>query len=180
MSKILLFVLVVLVATSCGKAKSKIVSNGVELNLSRQNLTELPEDLSELPTLKRLYANENKIVDLNQRLDNLAELIELDLSYNELSALPDGLAKAKNLELLHLSHNKLVEFPKVLLQLQQLRHLDLRENKLTALPKEIGGLKNLEVIYLAGNSFTKEQRVEYRAWLPKTKIVWSDGKTVAE
>jgi Leucine-rich repeat (LRR) protein len=79
-----------------------------------------------------------------------------------------------------LSHNKLAEFPKVLLQLQQLRHLDLRENKLTALPKEIGGLKNLEVIYLAGNSFTKEQRVEYRAWLPKTKIVWSDGKTVAE
>jgi Leucine-rich repeat (LRR) protein len=178
MFKVLLFVLCLFAVVGCNKGKAKTVSNGVELNLSRQNLTELPEDISELTKLKRLYANENKISSLSEQFNNLEQLVELDLSYNQLTELPDGLAKAKNLELVHLSHNKLTVFPTVLLRLQNLQHLDLRDNNLTALPKEIGNLKKLEVIYLSGNTFTKEQRVEYRALMPKTKIVWSDGKTV--
>lgn len=176
MLKTTFFLAFLLLLASCGGGNQiAIDKKNTELKLSKKGLTGVPENIGEMPQIKRLYLDGNAIADLGSGLEVLTELLEIDLSYNQLEAIPDGLGGLTKMQLFDASYNKLTVFPKALLSMPDLQHIDLRENKLTSLPPEIKSLKKLEVIYLSGNDFTKEQRVEYRNWLPRTKIIWSDG-----
>ena len=181
MLKTSLFLALLLLLVSCGGGNQiAIDKKNTELKLSKKGLAAVPDNIGEMPQIKRLYLDGNAITDLGSRLEVLTELLEIDLSYNKLTAIPDGLAVLTKIQHFDASHNGLTAFPKALLSMPDLQHIDLRENKLTSLPPEIKSLKKLEVIYLSGNDFTKEQRVEYRNWLPRTKMIWSDGATAAK
>ena len=179
MKKLPLLALAVLFLAACGKSNLAIDPKGIEIKLSKKNLTEIPAEISGMTQLKRLYLDGNAIAEVGSSLDALTELREIDISHNKLTKIPDNLGKLSKIQLFDASDNQLDEFPKALLAMPDVYHVDLRNNKLTSLPSEIKNLKKLEVIYLSGNDFTKEQRVEYRNWLPKTKIVWSDGSMAA-
>ena len=99
-----------------------------ELNLSVNNLTSLPPEISNLKNLETLF-----------------------LANNKLEQLPPQIGKLTNLKYLYLGYNKLTSLPESIGNLKKLEYLSLRRNNLTSLPESIGNLKKLEYLYLENN-----------------------------
>ncbi|KAG2655133.1 hypothetical protein PVAP13_1NG549400 [Panicum virgatum] len=152
----------------------------VKLDLSKNSIEDLPNELSICSSLQSLVLSNNKIkrwphtvisslTSLSSlKLDNnplaeisftdlvsLAKLEVLDLSGNA-SALPEpsAVSALPQLQELYLRRMKLHEFPNGLLDLKQLRILDLSQNNLTTVPE---GIKNFTVLIeldLSDNNIT--------------------------
>ncbi len=103
----------------------------LSLDLSEQDLTVLPKEITKLTNLTKLKLFGNKLTVLPKEIGNLTSLKELYLHYNKLITLPKEIGNLTNLTILDLSHNKL-----------------------TALPKEIGNLTNLKILDLKGNELS--------------------------
>jgi leucine-rich repeat protein SHOC2 len=73
-----------------------------KLDLSGQNLTELPDSIGQLYSLVKLDLNNNQLVRLPEEIGNLTRLNKLYLSNNQLKALP----KLKNINFLGVTLNR--------------------------------------------------------------------------
>ena len=104
------------------------------LNLSSNDLQELPANISTLSTLENLTS--------------------LNLSNNKLKELPDNISILKNLTSLDLSKNDLVNLPEDISTMSKLQILNLSENKLTSLPIQLDTLPNLVILYLKKSGIT--------------------------
>jgi len=147
------------------------------LNLSRNQLSRLPDSIWTLTNLKKLYLSTNRLITLPKGISKLTQLEELDLSanelialpkeigtlakltylalnYNELSALPESIGQLADLNTLNLNHNELIKLPDSISKLTKLEQLTLNNNKLSALPKSIDQLADLKQLYLGDNKFT--------------------------
>ncbi|XP_004928550.1 leucine-rich repeat-containing protein 57 [Bombyx mori] len=115
------------------------------LDLSKNKLSVLPDDLSKLKHLKQLNLDSNKLQALPESLINLKKLEVLNISNNFVQTLPVCLKNLNNLKQVYASNNKLQAFPKQILGLQSLDVLDLSHNKITEIPY---GMSELYVIEL--------------------------------
>ena len=150
-----------------------------KLDLSGNNIPELPNILSHFPKLRlfgfRWQENEpipdwihlvsalkvdlslfninisNKLPDFIFTLTNLNSL---NLNSNKLTSIPDSITQLTNLNSLDLSDNQLTSIPDPITQLTNLNSLDLRFNKLTSIPDSITQLTNLNSLYLSYNQLT--------------------------
>ncbi|KAK4295198.1 hypothetical protein Pmani_032225 [Petrolisthes manimaculis] len=125
------------------------------LDISNNSLTELPDMIFQLPSLKTLNAAQNKIEKLpnniGQLLDGtvtlprrgskkdlflgpLSVLEEVHLQDNRLNSLPDGLFTLPALQLLDVSNNKLSLLPYKLWTAPKLREVNASLNLLSHLP----------------------------------------------
>ncbi|KAG6447588.1 hypothetical protein O3G_MSEX005044 [Manduca sexta] len=104
------------------------------LDLSKNKLTYLPEDICKLKHLKQLNLDNNKIDTIPNFLCNLQKLELLNVSNNLLVNLPQNLNNLRHLKQVYASHNKIQDFPKQLLGLQTLEVVDLSYNKITSIP----------------------------------------------
>lgn len=119
------------------------------LNLSNDNLTELPKYVLEM-----------------------TQLVELNLSYNQLTgALPSQIRSLKNLQKLDLSYNEMSGIPAEIGELTQLRTLNLSNNNFTGLPNELGNLSNLEVLILTGNNYSEQDLQVIQNKLPTLNVI---------
>ncbi|MFM8003489.1 MAG: leucine-rich repeat domain-containing protein, partial [Dolichospermum sp.] len=84
-----------------------------------------------------LFLGNNQLTALPDSITQLSNLRNLCLSNNQLT-LPESIAQLSNLTVLDLSDNKLTTLPEAIKQLSQLEKLDLRENRLK-IPAEILG-----------------------------------------
>ncbi|CAH8590282.1 unnamed protein product [Schistosoma rodhaini] len=76
---------------------------GLELlDLSRNKISQLPDDINSLISLEELFLSENKLTSLPNTICQLKELRTLDVSYNQLSGLPGDLYLLKNIQTSHL------------------------------------------------------------------------------
>ncbi|XP_074084331.1 malignant fibrous histiocytoma-amplified sequence 1 [Macrotis lagotis] len=122
-----------------------------ELDVSHNRLGGVAaEVLAALGQLRRLNLSHNQLVELPGQLGALGHLEELDLSFNRLARLPEALGRLRALRALDLDHNRLSAFPPQLLQLAALEELDLSGNRLRDLPDGIGALRALKVLWLSG------------------------------
>lgn len=103
--------------------KSAKQQNPIELDLSNKDITEIPEEIGELTSLKKL-----------------------NLSYNNIIGIPDSICNLKNLEELYLLRNKLTKLPVAFGQLRKLKVLDVSYNPIVKLPMQIGNCDNLEFL----------------------------------
>ena len=127
-----------------------------KINLTNNNLTELPESFVELTNLTELYLHNCELITkLPESFGKLTNLKELDLFDNKLTELPESFGELTNLTKLYLSDNKLTELPESFGELTNLTKLCLRDNKLTKLPESFGELTNLKELYLRDNKLTK-------------------------
>jgi len=102
------------------------------LDLHKNCLEKLPEDIGQLKNLRVLYLQQNKLKSLPSSLGNLTKLTTLNLSENALKEVPVSLSS-----------------------LTSLKTLDLRSNpKLKKIPKEIAALRCLETLLLDESAIT--------------------------
>ncbi|MDJ0535953.1 MAG: leucine-rich repeat domain-containing protein [Xenococcaceae cyanobacterium MO_207.B15] len=127
------------------------LSNLTRLDLSNNQLSALPKSVIKLSNLTRLDLSNNQLSFLPESLGNFSNLTRLDLSANQLSFLPEFLGNFSNLTRLDLSRNQLSTLPNSLGNLSNLTRLDLSANQLLALPEALTKLSNLTRLYLSGN-----------------------------
>ncbi len=121
------------------------------LNLNRNQLTELPLEITKFIRLKRVDLANNRLIKLLPEIGQLTFLTELDLRHNRLIELPAKIGQLPHLEKLYLNHNHLIGLPAEIGQLTKLHELYLNDNQLTELPPEISQLTHLSKLYAFGN-----------------------------
>ncbi|KAG2780214.1 hypothetical protein PC129_g5069 [Phytophthora cactorum] len=122
------------------------------LVLSGNELLEFPSSIGKLKRLKRLEAENNKLLTLPDVLQGLEALETVKLGMNGLTALPPSFSKLVNLIDVDIKLNRLRELPERLGDLQQLRVLDASANALEKLPRSFLALRRLVTLRLSGNS----------------------------
>ena len=125
--------------------------NITSLDLSHENLTNLPESIGKLTKLNGLDLRDNRITKLPESIGKLTKLDMLDLRDNRITKLPESIGNLKNLEHIHLSNNNLIKLPPQIGNLKKLLVLSLDYNNLESLPPQIGNLEKLEFLFLNNN-----------------------------
>ena len=147
------------------------------LDLSNNQLTSLPAEITQLTNLKILFASNNQFVTLpevlgqcpnlemvgfksnqiNQVPENSlpAKLRWLILTDNRLEVLPDSLGERPRLQKLALAGNCLTELPQTMSQCHNLELVRISANRLTACPEQLFGLPKLAWFAFSGNPFSQ-------------------------
>ncbi|XP_018571944.1 leucine-rich repeat and calponin homology domain-containing protein 1 isoform X4 [Anoplophora glabripennis] len=111
------------------------------IDLSRNQLTNLPREICQLP-IQILLVSNNRLSCLPDELNRMSQLTELDASCNQLTHLPPRLGDLKSLQSLVLRNNLLLAVPVELTYLKLIR-LDLRANRISTLPIEMRDMTSL-------------------------------------
>ncbi|XP_066259925.1 leucine-rich repeat-containing protein 40-like isoform X2 [Euwallacea similis] len=125
-----------------------------ELNLSTNQLNEIPAEVAKLSKLKFLDLSNNRLNDLPLDMDSMKHIRELVLFNNRFKKIPDCIFGMIGLEILMLNDNKLDEINIDGLQkLIRLATLSLSNNNISIVPPELGNMSHLRSLELKGNSF---------------------------
>ena len=123
----------------------------VNLDISWNELSSIPEFVFKLPNLRFLNISHNHLNLISPLIAKLPQLVSLDLSYNDLSEFPDSMGSLLNLQSLSLNSNRIAIVPSILGKLKSLISLDVSDNKLFDLPELIFSLQNLLVFSASQN-----------------------------
>ncbi|MBD2411035.1 leucine-rich repeat domain-containing protein [Nostoc calcicola FACHB-3891] len=144
-----------------------------ELDLSGQELTELPVEIGKLKQLESLILGKkvdgsepvgsrllekvsgNNLKTLPLELLSLPNLRKLDISGNPLESIPDVVTQILHLEELILIRVELTEIPDALAKLTNLTQLTLHSNQITQIPEALAKLTNLTHLHLYNNKITQ-------------------------
>ena len=133
--------------------KEGLLKNASRLQVS-EALTEFPQAIFELSeTLEVLDLSDNQLSELPADFSRLSQLKILFLTNNQFTSLPAVLADCPKLEMISFKNNQLVEVAEHSLPLTS-RWLILTGNTITKLPDSLGDLKSLQKLALAGNKIT--------------------------
>ena len=125
------------------------------LNLSYNQLTEIPKEIQYLTQLQSLALYRNNITEIPQEIRYLTQLQQLDLSQNQITEIPQEIQYLTQLQQLYLYSNQITEIPQEIQYLTQLQYLKLHFNKITKIPQEIQYLTQLQRLRLFGNQITE-------------------------
>ena len=122
------------------------------LNLGRNPLTTLPDELSALSqSLKHLWMDDCQLTGpLPPCIVELEQLQSLRASNNQLTHIPDSITQLKRLQVLCLDRNPLQSLPEDLYGLHRLEELYLRHVGLEQLPRRLPSRK-LKILHLSSN-----------------------------
>jgi len=109
--------------------------------------------------MQNLDLSKNQLSVLPESICNLGALVELDVSSNDLEELPQGIGKLSKLVKVDASYNRFSFFPRALLDCTDLELLNLEENNIGSVPNEIAlKLTNLQNLLLDGNPIGKPKK----------------------
>jgi Leucine-rich repeat (LRR) protein len=106
------------------------LSNLLTLNLNNNLLTSLPDSLNQLRALNSLSANSNKIKRLSENMNQLTSLSTIDLSNNEITYFHNDLYSLSKLTTLNLNNNKITRLPTIAAD-WNVRLFSIQNNELT-------------------------------------------------
>lgn len=119
-----------------------------------ENLTDFPEEIFTLAdTLEVLDLSNNQLSDLPANFAKLTKLERLFLSFNQFQHIPRVLSQCPELIMIAFKGNQITEFSEHSLP-QSTQWLILTDNQLTQLPDSMGELTKLKKLALAGNQLT--------------------------
>jgi Leucine-rich repeat (LRR) protein len=129
-----------------------VSTDGKRASLGNMNLTRFPEWLEMLTTLTTLDLSGNQLSDLPASFGNHTKLTELNLSDNKISQLPQSFGNLTALKTLNLSDNRLFQLPESIGNLTDLTTLELAGNPLYyTIPESIGNLTALTTLSMDGS-----------------------------
>lgn len=137
------------------------------LNLTGNQLSELPEELPRLRKLRVLFCSHNLFTHFPAVIGQCQSLSMVGFRENQIETI-DEAAFPPLLRWLILTGNRIAELPASIGHCHKLQKLMLSANRLSALPEELSNCQNLEMIRLAANEFE-----ELPDWLFKMpKLAW--------
>lgn len=141
------------------------------LNLDRNELETLPQEIVSLTGLKWLRLNGNRLSSLPD-LSALVSLRRIYLQGNKFATVPETLKDLPMLTDIDLSNNPLKEIPDWLAAKEGLENLSFSRTQITALPADLKAWRSLYSLQLGDLSLSAEEMARIRAALPKTAIVF--------
>ena len=126
----------------------RALSERVDLDLERKNITSLPKSLGRLFNLQNLNLSGTPITTLPESMGMLSNLQRLDLSSSRISFLPESVGRLEKLRSLDLRGTPIASLPESIRLLGNLQELLLGASIITDLPESIGQLANLQVLLL--------------------------------
>eukprot|EP01104_Vermistella_antarctica_P010197 TRINITY_DN269_c0_g1_i1.p1 TRINITY_DN269_c0_g1~~TRINITY_DN269_c0_g1_i1.p1 ORF type:complete len:902 (+),score=224.96 TRINITY_DN269_c0_g1_i1:1435-4140(+) len=155
------------------------------IELTQQNLVELPETLLQMTFLEHVDFSQNKLIRLPSSLGQLSNLLTLTLSHNCLTtAMIPSAAIFPSLQLLDtldLSHNNLETIPFALASLRSLQYLNLSHNRLKDLPPGAFNLiPNMNALALLKGTGIGRDRADSLAKLHSSSSVTSTPPSESE
>jgi len=124
------------------------------LDLSDNQLTSLPSELSQLKKLKIIFASNNLFTTLPEVLGGCENLEMVGFKSNQIKHVPADALPAK-LRWLILTDNCIETLPDSLGERPSLQKLALAGNKLTTLPLTLAQSLNLELVRISANNLTE-------------------------
>ena len=158
-----------------------IANTIVYLNISWNNISCLPEDMSVFTVLKELNVSHNAITVIPRSIALMNELETFHCEYNLITALTEELVVVKKLSFLNISHNKINEIPpQCQWNKSKLVKVDLSYNNIQPpLPHEMLGLSMISRLYLKGNVKLKLHHVKecdgYDKYVERRYYVKNEG-----
>lgn len=120
------------------------------LDLSNNQLSELPQEITQLQRLKIFFASTNQFEVLPSVLGKLPELEMVGFKSNKIKIVPANSLPSK-LRWLILTDNKIEYLPETLGERPRLQKLALAGNRLTSLPQSMSQCHALELIRISAN-----------------------------
>jgi len=137
------------------------------LDLSRNQLSALPEDLGRLSELRILFCSENQFTTLPASLAGCPALDIAGFKANKIETVPPR-ALNPNIRWLILTDNRITGIPPDIGHCHRMQKLMLAGNQLSALPQELSNCRNLSLLRISANCLT-----ELPAWLlSMPKLSW--------
>ncbi|XP_047459292.1 leucine-rich repeat-containing protein 18 [Mugil cephalus] len=120
------------------------LTNIDELDLSRNQIQKLPDNIGNFQSLRWLDLHSNKIESVPESIGNLVGLTHLNLSNNRLTSmgLPSTLGSLTSLKTLNLGMNQLDALPHTMATLHSLQELGLFDNLFITLPEFVKVLRS--------------------------------------
>ncbi|MEZ9548762.1 MULTISPECIES: leucine-rich repeat-containing protein kinase family protein [Vibrio] len=137
------------------------------LDLSGNQLSELPQELTQLTNLRIIFASNNLFTHLPDVLGSLPKLEMIGFKTNQIKTVSEESLPAQ-LRWLILTDNAIEVLPNSLGERPRLQKLALAGNQLRALPESMEDLSNLELVRLSANQLTEFP--EFLIKLPK--LAW--------
>ncbi|XP_041093360.1 leucine-rich repeat and calponin homology domain-containing protein 4-like isoform X4 [Polyodon spathula] len=134
-------------------ARNYDLSDITQADLSKNRLSELPEELCQLISLETLNVYHNCARSIPDSIVNLQALGYLNISRNQLTFLPAYLCHLP-LKVLIASNNKLSALPDNIEAMGNLRQLDVSCNEIQSLPPQVGSLESLRDLNVRRNNIT--------------------------
>ncbi len=124
------------------------------LDLSGNQLSELPQELTKLTNLRIIFASNNLFTHLPDVLGSLPKLEMVGFKSNQIKIVSEESLPAQ-LRWLILTDNAIEVLPNSLGERPRLQKLALAGNQLRALPESMEKLSNLELVRLSANQLTE-------------------------
>ena len=123
------------------------------LDLSGNNLSELPEDLYRFTKLKIAFFSQNKFTVFPKQLAKCPSLTMIGFKSNQIVEIPED-ALPLHIQWLTLTDNRIEKLPKSIGKCTYLQKCMLAGNRLQELPEELAQCKNLELLRVSANQLT--------------------------
>ncbi|MFM2397777.1 MAG: hypothetical protein RLZZ144_1027 [Pseudomonadota bacterium] len=123
------------------------------LDLSHNQLSELPADFPRLHQLKILFCSDNLFASLPAVLGQCPQLTMIGFRANQISLVPAS-SLPPDLRWLVLTDNRITELPSAIGNCTSLQKLMLAGNQLKSLPPSISNCTNLELLRISSNKFS--------------------------
>jgi Leucine-rich repeat (LRR) protein len=140
------------------------------LDLSRQRLKTVPEELARFTELRELRLDRNKLKTLPAFLASFSHLEIFSAEENELTAFPDAMWSWPRLKELRLGDNWIEAIPLNIDACQELNVLALWSNVIGTFPASLSELPQLQRLDLLNNEMTAEEQELLRIWLPDVQL----------
>lgn len=133
----------------------KYLKNLSYLDLSFQDISNLPDEIFTISKLDTLCLDNNKIKCLPKGIKNFKNLTCLRLESNQLSTLPVEFWELTNLQYLSLDRNNLSKLSEKISNFNKLKTFTIDLNELMTIPESIVNLKSLTYLDFSMNNLTK-------------------------